>query len=89
MNLIYSHSYASARTFALHHDFMPGDWKWIQDSNIVRQNPRADVYRVPKWEANPKRQKIDEALEQARRARRLGTVTDADGSPGTLGISGA
>jgi len=89
MNLIYSHSYASARTFALHHDFMPGDWKWIQDPGVVRQNPRADVFLVPKWESNPRRESIDVALDRARKSRRLGSVTDVDGSNGTLGISGA
>ena len=89
MNLIYSHSYASARNYAVHHDFMPGDWKWIQDANVIRQNPRADVYRVPHWEDNPRRDSIDEALVRAQKSRRLGTITETDGSNGTLGISGA
>ena len=31
MNLVYARSYPSARIFALHHDLMPGDWKWISD----------------------------------------------------------
>ena len=80
MNLIYSHNYATARTFALHQDLAPGDWKWIHDGEIVRQNPRADVYKVPRWEANPHRADIDEALEHAREKRRLGTVTDYTGA---------
>lgn len=87
MNLIYSHSYASARTFALHHDLMPGDWKWISDSGVVRQNSRADVYIAPRWEDHPQRKSIDEALQRAQRDRRLGTVTDY-GSGSTLGVSG-
>ena len=49
MNLIYSHSYSSARAFALHHDFMPGDWKWLQDADVLRHNPRADVFKVEHW----------------------------------------
>jgi hypothetical protein len=76
MNLIYSHSYASARTFALHHDLSPGDWKWIHDADVVRHNPRADVFKVERWEANPHRQKIDQALERAREAHRLGSLID-------------
>lgn len=89
MNLIYSHSYASARAFALHHEFMPGDWKWLQDADIIRQNPRADVFKVERWEANPHREKIDEALERARQSHRLGSLNEVDASSGTLGVSGA
>lgn len=87
MNLIYSHSYASARSFALHHEFMPGDWKWLQDADVLRANPRADVYKVEHWKDNPRREQIDEALERARRSHRVGLVVEADGSPGTLGVS--
>ena len=39
MNLIYSRSYAAARTFALHHELMPGDWKWISDAGVLRWEP--------------------------------------------------
>ncbi|MFC5570999.1 hypothetical protein ACFPN1_13110 [Lysobacter yangpyeongensis] len=89
MNLIYSHSYASARAFALHHEFMPGDWKWLQDADIIRQNPRADVFKVERWEANPHREKIDEALARAHKSHRLGSLNEVDASSGTLGVSGA
>ena len=89
MNLIYSHSYASARTFAMAQELMPGDWKWITDGNVVKQNPRADVYKVPKWEANPHRTDIDEALQQAREKHRLGSFIDVSrGGASTLGVSG-
>jgi hypothetical protein len=87
MNLIYSHSYSSARAFALHHDFMPGDWKWLQDAGVLRHNPRADVFKVEHWEANPHREKIDEALERARQSHRLGSLTDVDAYSGSLGVS--
>ena len=89
MNLIYSHSHASARAFALHHDFMPGDWKWLQDADVIRQNPRADVFKVERWEANTHRAQIDEALERARKSQRLGSLTDVDAFAGTLGVSGS
>ncbi len=89
MNLIYSHSYAAARAFALHHDFMPGDWKWLQDADIVRQHPRADVYKVERWEASPHREKIDEALSRAQKLHRLGSLNEAGSGSGTLGVSGA
>lgn len=89
MNLIYSHSYASARTFALHHDLMPGDWKWLQDADILLQNPRADVFKVEHWEDNPHRAKIDEALERARKTHRLGELVEVDAFRGTLGVSGS
>lgn len=88
MNLIYSHSYHSARTFALHHDLMPGDWQWLQDADVLRHNPRADVFKVEHWEANPHREQIDEALERAQKAHRLGSLTDVDAFRGTLGVSG-
>jgi len=87
MNLIYSHSYASARTFALHHDFMPGDWKWLQDADVLRQNPRADVFKAAHWEDNPHRAKIDQALERARESHRLGSLVEVDASSSSLGIS--
>lgn len=86
MNLIYSRSYATARTFALQHEFMPGDWQWLQDADILRKHPRADVYKAPHWDDNPHRDQIDEALERARKTHRLGSVNDVD-SGGTLGVS--
>lgn len=76
MNLIYAHNYASAHSFALLQDLAPGDWKWINDARVVKDYPRADVYKVSRWEANPRRGEIDAALEQARKAHRLGTLTD-------------
>jgi hypothetical protein len=88
MNLIYSHSYASARAFALHHEFMPGDWKWLQDADLLRQHPRSDVYKVSQWEANAHREQIDQALDRARKAHRLGSLNEVDGANGTLGVSG-
>jgi hypothetical protein len=88
MNLIYSHSLASARAYALHHEFMPGDWKWLQDVEVIRQNPRADVFKVERWEANPHREQIDEALVRAQRNHRLGSVVDVDAFRGSLGVSG-
>lgn len=78
MNLIYAHSYRTAHAFALHHDFAPGDWKWLQDADVVRHNPRADVFKVERWENNPQRVKIDEALQRARASQRLGTVMEVD-----------
>ncbi|GAB3369076.1 hypothetical protein GCM10027431_15560 [Lysobacter rhizosphaerae] len=88
MNLIYSHSYNSARAFAMHHDFMPGDWKWLRDPDVLLHNPRSDVFKVEHWEENPQRDKIDEAMERFQRAHRLGTVVDVDAFHGTLGVSG-
>jgi hypothetical protein len=87
MNLIYSHSYASARAFALHHEFMPGDWKWLQDPDVLRQNPRADVFKVERWEANPRREQIDEALVRALKSHRLGSLVEPDAYSGSLGVS--
>jgi hypothetical protein len=89
MHLIYSHNYATARGFAERNDFMPGDWKWIQDADVVRQYPRADVFKVAHWDANPHRAQIDEALQRARESHRLGSVTDVDAGGSTLGVSGA
>lgn len=86
MNLIYSHSYASARAYASHHELMPGDWKWLQDAEVVRQNPRADVFKVERWEANPHRARIDEALEHARQRRRLGSLVDVGGAGTSYGL---
>lgn len=88
MNLIYSHSYASARAFAQHHEFMPGDWKWLQDADLLRRHPRSDVYKVERWQANAHRDQIDEALDRARKAHRLGSLNEVDGAAGTLGVSG-
>ena len=76
MNLIYSHNYATARTFALANEIAPGDWRWINDSGVLRAYPRADVYKVSHWEDNPHRKDIDEALARAQKAHRLGTLTD-------------
>lgn len=88
MNLIYSHSLASARAYAMRHEFMPGDWKWLRDVEVIRQNPRADVFKVERWEANPHREQIDEALVRAQKGHRLGSVVDVDAFRGTLGVSG-
>jgi len=89
MNLVYAHSRASARTFALHHDLMPGDWKWISDAGVVRQHSRADVYVAPDWSAHPHREDIDPALQRAFRAHRLGAINDYSRGSMTLGVSGA
>lgn len=87
MNLIYSHSYASARSFAQHHDLMPGDWLWLQDANTIRHNPRADVIKAEHWQDNPHRAQIDEALKRAQRDHRLGSLTEVDAYSGSLGVS--
>lgn len=76
MNLIYSHNYTTARTFALHQELAPGDWKWINDARVLKDYPRADVYKVSHWEDNPHRADIDAALQRARKEHRLGTLTD-------------
>jgi hypothetical protein len=87
MNLVYTHSHASAHDFAQHNDLAPGDWKWISDKDVVAQHPRADVYLGPGWQRHPRRAEIDEALEHARHEHRLGTVTDLGSTLGTLGVS--
>ncbi|MCF7222229.1 hypothetical protein [Marilutibacter chinensis] len=89
MNLIYSHNYAAARAFAAHEELMPGDWQWIRDAGVVRQYPRANVFKVPHWDANPRRQQIDLALQRAAETHRLGMLVDVGEGSGTLGISGA
>ena len=76
MNLIYSHNYATARTFALANELAPGDWKWIHDGRVLRDYPRADIYKVTRWESNPHRDDIDAALQRAEKEHRLGTLTD-------------
>lgn len=76
MNLIYSSNYASARSFALAQELAPGDWKWIKDGRVIREYPRADVYKVPHWDANPQHADIDAAIERARGKRRLGSFID-------------
>ncbi|HET6603889.1 MAG TPA: hypothetical protein VFG21_06685 [Xanthomonadaceae bacterium] len=76
MNLIYSNSYSTARTFAFAQELAPGDWKWIKDSRVLRDYPRADVYKVTRWEANPHRTDIDAALQRAQKEHRLGTLID-------------
>ena len=78
MNLIYSHNYKSARAFAQDHEFLPDDWKWLEDANVLQHNPRADVFKVERWEDNPQREQIDEAMERFQKAHRLGTVVDVD-----------
>ncbi|MGN6512089.1 MAG: hypothetical protein ACTHKZ_00730 [Lysobacteraceae bacterium] len=81
MHLIYANSYTSARVFALHHDLMPGDWKWINDPAVIRAHPRADVYKAPRWETHPHRDDIDTALTRAAARHRLGAMTDLSGPP--------
>ncbi|QDH68961.1 hypothetical protein [Marilutibacter alkalisoli] len=89
MNLIYSHNYATARAFAMREELMPGDWQWLRDAGVIRQYPRANVFKVPRWEANPRREQIDLALQRAAESHRLGTLTDVGEGSSTLGISGA
>lgn len=89
MNLIYAHNYATARAFAQREELMPGDWKWIQDADVVRQYPRANVYKVPHWQDNPRRERIDLALQRALETHRLGMLTEVGEGSNTLGISGA
>jgi hypothetical protein len=79
MNLIYSHNYAAARDFAHNHELVPGDWKWINDARVVRDYPRADIYKVSHWEANAHRADIDAALNRAGKEHRLGMLTDDSG----------
>ena len=86
MNLIYSHSYASARAFALRNELSPGDWKWIHDAEVVRHNPRADEYKVQRWEANPQREKIDLAIKRAAESHRLGTLVEVGSSTAAIGM---
>jgi hypothetical protein len=76
MNLIYSPTYASARSFALAQELMPGDWKWIKDGRVIREYPRADVYKIQHWDANPQHADIDAAMERARTKHRLGSLID-------------
>ena len=40
MNLIYSDNYSTARTFALAQELAPGDWKWINESRVLRDKLR-------------------------------------------------
>jgi hypothetical protein len=76
MNLIYAPDYSTASTFALHYDLMPGDWKWIRDARALRDYPRAEIYKVPRWDMHPRRPEIDAAMQRARSRRRLGMLTD-------------
>ena len=76
MNLIYSHNYAAARALALDLGLVPGDWKWISHARVLKDYPRADIHRVPRWEANPRRADIDAAMLRARQQHRLGALTD-------------
>ena len=89
MNLIYARNAAAARAFALEEELMPGDWKWIQDADTIRQYPRAHIFKLPRWRENPHRAWIDVALQRAAGAHRLGTLTDLETGADTLGISGA
>ena len=77
MNLIYAPNPRVASSLAQRYELMPGDWKWIRDGRAFRDHPRADVYKAPHWEAHPRREEIDAALEHAREKRRLGMLTDA------------
>ena len=79
MNLIYSHNYAAARAFALNQELVPGDWKWIKDARVLKDYPRADVYKVSHWEDNAHRVDIDKALHRAEKEHRLGMITDYTG----------
>lgn len=76
MNLIYSHNYAAARAFAHNHELVPGDWKWINDARVLKHYPRADIFKLSRWEANPHRANIDAALHRAGKEHRLGVLTD-------------
>lgn len=76
MNLIYAPTPKVASSFAQRYELMPGDWKWIRDGRAFRDHPRADVYKVPHWDAHPRRAEIDAALEHAREKHRLGMLTD-------------
>ena len=76
MNLIYSNNYNTARAFAFAQELAPGDWKWIKDARVLRDYPRADVFKLTRWETNPHRADIDAALHHAQKAHRLGTLTD-------------
>ncbi|WP_159017456.1 hypothetical protein [Cognatiluteimonas profundi] len=76
MNLIYSSNQATARIFALSQELAPGDWKWIKDGRVISEYPRADIYKLQHWDANPRHVDIDAALERARQKRRLGTLID-------------
>lgn len=76
MNLIYSDNYTSARAFARAQDLAAGDWRWINDARVLKDFPRADVYKVSHWEDNPHRADIDAALQRALKEHRLGMLTD-------------
>ena len=76
MNLIHASNPSSARSFALANELMPGDWKWIKDARVIREYPRADVYKLPQCDSNPQHADIDAALERARQKRRLGSLFD-------------
>jgi len=76
VNLIYAPSYTIARNFARGQELMPGDWKWINDSRVVRAYPRSDIYKLRDFSANPHHADIDAALDLARRRHRLGSLYD-------------
>ena len=65
---------------------MPGDWKMLQDAEVIRQNPRADFYKTVRCDDNPHHAQIDEALDRALKTHRLGSLHDLDHC-GTLGDS--
>ena len=76
MNLIYAPNLTSARNFARGQELMPGDWKWINDSRVVRAYPRSDIYKLRGYDANPHHDDIDAALDMLRKRRRLGSLYD-------------
>ena len=76
MQLIYAHNYRSASLFARQNDLMPGDWRWINGPRAVSDHPRAEVYKIPRWDNHPLRAQIDAAVQRATSKRRLGAVTD-------------
>jgi len=76
VNLIYAPTLTSARNFARGQELMPGDWKWINDSRVVRAYPRSDIYKLRDFSANPHHDDIDAALELARSRHRLGSLYD-------------
>ncbi|MFL6591992.1 MAG: hypothetical protein ACJ8GK_04695 [Luteimonas sp.] len=76
MQLIYAHDYRSASLFARQNDLMPGDWRWINGPRAVSDYPRAEVYKIPRWNSHPLREAIDAAVQRASKKRRLGPITD-------------
>lgn len=87
MHLIYAESLASARSFALHHELMPGDWQWLRDPGVLRQYPRADIDLAPRWDAHPQRAAIDGMLQHLVKAHRVGSLIDHSGGASRIGVS--